>query len=126
MHKSHTQETLIHTKHIGTIQTYKDTLKVRNVNMVKRKNIVMDDNENNDEVMMASNSVIHNGRSKICKSKCEAPVVQLIEHLSHTPKEAGSNHAKVNNIFFRFVTSKYFFLKIYIFQSHMTLLKIIV
>ena len=65
MHKSHTQETLIHTKHIGTIQTYNDTLKVRNVNMVKRKNIVMDDNENNDyEVMMASNSVIHNSRSK--------------------------------------------------------------
>ena len=43
-------ETLMHTKHIGTIQIYKGALKVRNVNMVKRKNIVMDDNENNDEV----------------------------------------------------------------------------
>ena len=74
--------------------------------MVKRKNIVLDDSENIDEVMMASNSVIHNSRSKICKSKCEAPVVQLIEHLSHTPKEPGSNHAKGNIIFFRFVTPK--------------------
>ena len=59
----------------------------------------------------------------MCRSKCEAPVVQLIEHLSHMPKEPGSNHAKGNINLFRFVTPKLFFVKIYIFQSHMTFIK---